>query len=105
MKIYPNPSFPHARPERPTSRSRSTRCQRIDTIAFVTELQTRNTKALEQNQILRPRAEKTQKSRAKLHQRDTADHCFSAVTGPPIEVPGGHVHALPSTPSRRKRNE
>ena len=107
MRIYSNPNFPSARPERAAPRERPPRRERIDTPTFLSELQARNAKALEALSDKRPQEPRkhafdrtkpapiphtVQTGRGR--KSNALSHRFSGFTGPPIEVPGGHVHEI-----------
>ena len=83
MKIYSNPNFPRKRPSFAAPTTLSSRRERIDTLTFVSELEARNNRALEQggrSGMIAP----TERVREAQH-----------LTGPPIKIPGGgHVHAI-----------
>ena len=109
MKIYSNPNFPRAQPK-PKDRQ-----DRIDTLAFVSALQERNAKALAQLQAQGLRRTEDRRAKPPVSAQQRApnhhthqitgrtlkngmhNHRFSGLTGPPIEVPGGHVHAISGT--------
>ena len=118
MKIYSNPNFPRFRPEHAAQR------ERIDTATFLAELQERNAKSLEylrahglrgtKDGPPKPNTERersasyrhTHQATGRTLKGGTHNHRFSGLTGPPIEVPGGHVHAIQGTTEfGRKRSE
>jgi len=112
MKIYSNPNFPRIRPEQAARRDQ------IDTLTFVSELQARNAKALEQlcaqglrrapcgrAKAVAPRTQHKHQVTGRVLTGDAHNHRFSGLTGPPIKIPGGHVHAIQGTTELgRKRN-
>ena len=83
MKIYPNPNFPRKRPTFAASRALPPRRERIDTLTFVSELEARNARALEQGALSAPRA---------LIDKPVANGTWR--TGPPIKTPDGHIHVV-----------
>ncbi|MCL2563990.1 MAG: YmaF family protein [Oscillospiraceae bacterium] len=123
MKIYSNPNFPRGRTGIAVPQELSARRERVDTLAFVSELQERNALALEQlrarglreNQSGRPKAAPAARSargnhahqsppQSRTRQSGPHSHRISGLTGPPIEVPGGHVHTISGTTELGRRN-
>ena len=85
MKIYSNSKFPRSRSELVSS-APSTRRERFDTLSYVAELEARNAKALQELSKKRP------------HDGSNKQRIWGR-TGPPIKVPGGHVHSVYETDS------
>ena len=100
MKIYPNPNFTRTRQALPTPLGLPVRRERVtDTMRFVTQLQARNTRALETPLRLREVVATPQADISLLTERERPrerERHSTRLTGPPIEVPGGHVHSISS---------
>ena len=95
MKIHSNPNFPRVQPERAVPHNLPIRRERVsDTLKFVSELQARNTRALKEFRGFAPQERLS--AVTKIERERPRERHSTRLTGPPIEVPGGHVHSISS---------
>jgi len=88
MKIHSNPNVPLAKPATDSVQTAGD----SDTLRFIRDLEARNQRALTQLRgELRPIADVTLPH---IHHVSSCHRRFSVMTGPPIETPDGHVHAI-----------
>ena len=97
MNIYSNSQFPRKRSELVSS-APTTRRERFDTLSYVAELEARNAKALQELSKKRSTDVAHTQQTAGRRKKKGDNRRFSGHTGPPIETPGGHVHAIEGWP-------